>query len=192
MAAPEHASWEQEWDADVVAKLEDTTSQDGLDLLKSVEEWGEWGKLPGQPELSPLVHPGQNADDLRLSDDWVHDVGAPGISDSPPSTSYNSKVLTTWQSRPPSQVQKSAGKVLTELQDELRRFLDTWHASFTPLEDFMTSNEIALMSVVKKRTEEWIQNNGIYRPEECTSKVSTYPLTVCCIPCPSPSTLLCV
>mmetsp|Transcript_28309 Transcript_28309/g.79910 ORF Transcript_28309/g.79910 Transcript_28309/m.79910 type:complete len:363 (+) Transcript_28309:244-1332(+) len=172
MAAPQHASWEQEWDADVVAKLGDTASQDGLDVLNSVEEWGEWGELPGQPQASPSP-PGDTLEEIadrvmRNSDDWVEGVGAPGVSDSPPSTSH--KVLTTWQSRPPSQAQQSASRVLTGKEEELRDFLASWHQRFAVLEEFMTSNETALMSVVKKRTEEWIQKNGIHVPEECDSK----------------------
>ena len=109
-----------------------------------------------------------------LAENWADEsiaspsaAGPPGLTDSPKGISLSR--------RGPSSAggERIGNRAPTPEQEELGRFVEKWEAEFRPLDDYMTSNEITLVEVMRKRTDEWIRNNaGNALPEDCQRKVT--------------------
>lgn len=213
-------SWEQEWDAGVVAELGESDldlSDKALEVLYvSGDEWEEWGELPGQTSQSSLslsrsevqedgpsgrgtprmgsrgavaallhrddTSAGRQRDaeiesrNLGIEREWhsLHRrVGAPGVSDSPEATIVLERrtPATKGAGGPPT---SGASGPLSAEQEELLQYLGEWESYIREADDFMTSNEMALVTVIRQRTEEWVRKYaGLASPQECHSKVET-------------------
>mmetsp|Transcript_2787 Transcript_2787/g.7368 ORF Transcript_2787/g.7368 Transcript_2787/m.7368 type:complete len:368 (+) Transcript_2787:350-1453(+) len=88
---------------------------------------------------------------------------APLISDSP---------QVTLRSVPtePEPAGPSSERVPSPERDELEAYLADWGAALDELREYMTRNELQLVSVVKQRTQQWLESEASDSGDACASK----------------------